>query len=83
MEVTVNLYGELRKYGKRPSFALRVPSSTSIASVLEFLKIPADEALSIVVNGAHVQRSYELTEADVVSLFSMSAFSQDLAPRPE
>ena len=82
MEVTVNLYGELRKYGSRPSLALRVPSGASVSDVLDFLKVPAEEPLAIVVNGLHMQRGHRLAEADVVSVFSMAAFGAEPPTAP-
>ena len=74
MEVTVNLYGEVRKYGKKAAFTLRVPAGTSVADVLAYLKVPETEPLAVVVNGAHVARAQPLAEDDVLSIFSMAAF---------
>ena len=79
MEVTVNLYGEVRKYGKKPAFTLRVPASTSVADVLAYLKLPEAEPMAVVLNGAHVGRSQPLAEDDVLSIFSMAAFGSDAA----
>ena len=76
MEVNVNLYGDVRKYGKKPAFALRVPAGLAVGDVLDYLKLPPDVPLAIVVNGVHEDRRYRLSDADVLSLFSMSAFSE-------
>ena len=77
MDVTVNLYGELRKYrasGKGASVSLRVPNGLMVRDVLDYLKIPAETPLSVVINGEHRGRDHRLTEGDVLSVFSMAAF---------
>lgn len=77
MEITVNLYGELRKHlapGKKPPIGLRVPAGMAVRDVLAYLKVPADAPISVVVNGEHRDRSHTLSEGDVVSVFSMAAF---------
>lgn len=86
MEVTVNLYGGLRKYlarGKKPTFALRVPAGMAVDDVLEYLKIPADEPISVVVNGAHRDRAWQLSDEDVLSVFDMGAFAEPPPSPPE
>jgi len=77
VEVSVNLYGEARKYGKKASFALRVPAGTSVADVLAYLKAPEAEPLAIVLNGMHVAPTHPLAEEDVLSIFSMAAFGAE------
>ncbi|HLG70804.1 MAG TPA: MoaD/ThiS family protein [Chloroflexota bacterium] len=86
MDVTVNLYGELRKYrapGKGSSVALRVPNGLTVRDVLEYLKIPSETALSVVVNGEHRDREHRLGEGDVLSVFSMAAFEPSPEPPSE
>jgi molybdopterin converting factor small subunit len=78
MEVTINLYGELRRHlapGKKPPIGLRVPAGLAVRDVLDYLKVPSDAPLSVVVNGEHQDRAYALSDGDVVSVFSMAAFS--------
>lgn len=77
MEVTVNLYGDARKYAAKTAFSLRVPSSTVVRNVLEYLKIPDDVPLAVVVNGLHRDRDYELDDLDVLSVFGMGAFASE------
>jgi len=77
VEVTGNLYGELRKDDKKATFTLGLPAGTSVSDVLDFLKVPAEEPVAIVVNGLHMQRSHRLADADVLSMFSMGAFGQE------
>ncbi len=77
MEVTVNLYGELRAYlpvGKPGAVALKVPTRTTVRDVLNYLRVPADLPLAVVVNGIHRDKDYRIVEADVLSVFSMAAF---------
>lgn len=79
MEVTVHLYGELRKHlapGKKPPMGLKVPAGMAVRDVLEYLKVPADAPLSVVVNGEHRDRTHMLSDGDVVSVFSMAAFGE-------
>lgn len=77
MDISVNLYGDLRKYrapGKGSTAALRVPNGLTVDAVLEFLKIPRNVPLAVVVNGEHQNRLHQLMDGDVLSVFSMSAF---------
>jgi hypothetical protein len=77
LEVTVNLYGDARKYlpqGKKPTFTLKVPAGMAASHVLDYLKIPADAPLAIVVNGVHQDRHCRLSDLDVLSVFGMEAF---------
>ncbi|MDE3076545.1 MAG: MoaD/ThiS family protein [Chloroflexota bacterium] len=77
MEVTVNLYGELRAYlpvGKPGAVRLRVPTRTTVRDLLNYLHVPADLPLAVVVNGAHRDKDYRVADADVLSVFSMAAF---------
>lgn len=79
MEVTVNLYGDARKYlarGKKPTFTLKVPAGMAVNDVLNYLKIPDDTPLAIVVNGVHQERDHELSDDDVLSVFGMEAFAE-------
>ena len=73
----MNLYGEARTClapGKKPVVALRVPTATTVQRVLDYLKLPPDMPLAIVVNGTHSGRDRDLADGDVISIFSMSAF---------
>jgi hypothetical protein len=82
VEVTVNLYGELRKYvqpGKQPTFSVGVAPGMAVKDVLEHLGVPGDFPVAVVVNGVHRYRQWQLSDHDVLSLFSMSAFAQSLA----
>jgi molybdopterin converting factor small subunit len=79
LEITVNLYGDLRQYraaGKSTSMVLRVPAGLTVAAVLDYLKIPTDRAVSVVVNGEHRGREHQLADGDVISMFSMAAFEE-------
>ena len=78
MEVTVNVYGDLRKHlsrGKKPTFTLKVPSGMVVADVLDYLKVPSDAPVAVVVNGVHGDRETRLAEEDVLSIFGMAAFA--------
>ena len=78
MEVTVNLYGELRKHlaGKKPPIGLRVPAGLAVRDVLEYLKVPGEAPVSVVVNGEHHDRDFRLSDGDVLSVFSMAAYAE-------
>lgn len=79
MEVTVSVYGELRKYlqpGKRSPFTLGVAPGMAVKDVLDHMGIPADFPLAVVVNGVHRYRQWQLRDGDVLSIFGMSAFGQ-------
>ncbi len=77
MEISVNLYGELRKFlapGKKASLGLRVPDGLTVRDVLDYLKVPRETAVAVVVNGEHRDRAHALLDGDVISVFSMAAF---------
>lgn len=78
MEVTVNLYGDLRKHlaGKKPPIGLRVPAGLAVRDVLDYLNVPGEAPLSVVVNGEHHDRDFRLSDGDVLSVFSMAAFGE-------
>jgi hypothetical protein len=79
VEVTVNLYGDLRKYlqpGKGSTFTLGVAPGMAVKDVLDHLGVPADFPVAIVVNGVHRYRQWQLADHDVLSLFSLGAFAQ-------
>ena len=83
MEVTVNLYGDLRKHlapGKRPPIGLKVPAGLAVSDVLDYLSVPGDKPVAVVVNGEHHDRAYRLSDGDVVSVFSMAAFAEGEPP---
>jgi molybdopterin converting factor small subunit len=48
----------------------------AVRDVLDYLKVPSDVPLSVVVNGEHHDRAYTLSDGDVVSVFSMAAFGE-------
>ena len=78
MEVHINLYGEVKSYlpaGKKSSFSLRVPEGTAVRDILDYLKVPAQAPLAVVVNGAHHDSFYRVVDSDVLSIFSMAAFA--------
>ncbi len=56
--------------------SLRVPAGLTVAAVLEYLKIPDDVSVAVVVNGEHRGRSHQLSDGDVLSIFSMAAFQE-------
>lgn len=75
----MNVYGEVRKYltpGRKPTFELRVPAGMAVNDVLDYLKVPEDLPVAVVVNGIHRSRAYRLAEADVLSVFPMTAFAE-------
>lgn len=79
MEVTVSLYGELRKYlqpGKGSPFTLGVAPGMAVKDVLDHMGVPADFPVAVVVNGVHRYRQWQLRDGDVLSIFGMSAFGQ-------
>ena len=79
MEVTVSLYGELRRYlqpGRDSTFPLGVGPGMAVKDVLDHLGIPGDYPVAVVVNGVHRYRKWQLRENDVLSIFGMSAFGE-------
>lgn len=48
---------------------MEFPEGTSLANLLEHLKIPENEAAILLVNGRNVSAGYKLAPHDVVSIF--------------
>ncbi|HUZ78268.1 MAG TPA: hypothetical protein VMV93_11880 [Chloroflexota bacterium] len=77
--MTVNLYGELRSYvpaGRPGPFSLKVPTRTTVRDILNYLRVPNDVPLAVVINGSHEDRDFRVAEDDVLSVFSMAAFRE-------
>ena len=72
MEVHVDLYVNLKKYapGGNSSFDVQLESGATVKTVLEILKIPADEKAIVLVNGRNADESNPLKEKDTITLYS-------------
>ena len=72
MKVHVDLYVNLKKYapGGNSSFDVQLESGATVKTVLENLKIPADEKAIVLVNGRNADESNPLKEKDTITLYS-------------
>ena len=72
MKVRVDLYVNLKKYAPSgdSSFEIQIESGATIKTVLEVLKIPAEEKLVILINGRNADESDRLKEKDTITLYS-------------
>jgi sulfur carrier protein ThiS len=72
MKVHVDLYVNLKKYapGGNSSFDVQLESGATVKTVLEILKIPADEKAIVLVNGRNADESNPLKEKDTITLYT-------------
>jgi sulfur carrier protein ThiS len=72
MKVHVDLYVNLKKYAPagESSFEIQLESGATVKTVLEVLKIPADEKAIVLVNGRNAIESKPLKEKDIITLYS-------------
>ena len=72
MKVNVNLYVNLKKYAPAgdSSFEIQLESGATVKTVLEILKIAADEKAIVLVNGRNAHESNPLNEKDTITLYS-------------
>jgi sulfur carrier protein ThiS len=72
MKVHVDLYVNLKKYAPEgdSSFEIQLESGATVKTVLEVLKIPAEEKTVVLVNGRNADESDPLREKDIITLYS-------------
>ena len=72
MKVHVDLYVNLKKYAPadESSFDIQLESGATVKTVLDMLKIPAEEKAIVLLNGRNADESDALKEKDTLSLFS-------------
>ncbi len=71
MQVTIKLYGNLRRYaeGRRETSALDVGEGTTIKALLESLGVPESGWWMAAVNDQVVEAETTLHEGDLVEVF--------------
>ena len=72
MKVRVDLYVNLKKYAPfgDSSFELQIEPGATIKTVLEVLKIPAEEKVVVLINGRNADESDPLKEKDTITFYS-------------
>jgi sulfur carrier protein ThiS len=72
MKVHVDLYVNLKKYAPADdsSFELQLEPGGTVKTILEVLKIPAEEKTVILINGRNANKSDRLKENDTLTLYS-------------
>ena len=68
MKVKVKLFASLRTFGPDEQ-VIDFPDSTTIDSVVDFLKIPRTIRLLMIVNGEHRPAGHHLQDNDELALF--------------
>jgi len=68
MIVEVRLFATFRE-SRFKDREMEFPEGTSLANLLENLKIPENEAAILLVNGRSASAKYKLAPQDVVSIF--------------
>ncbi len=71
MKITFRLFANLRSYSpdEGGSGELDLTEGSTVGSVTDFLKIPAEIEKVILVNGSHAKEDTELSEGDVITYF--------------
>ena len=72
MKVHVDLYVNLKKFAPADdsSFEIQLDAGATVKSVLEILKIPADEKAIVLINGRNANQSNPLKDKDTLTLYS-------------
>ena len=72
MKVHVDLYVNLKKYAPADdsSFGIQLEAGATVKTVLDMLKIPAEEKAIVLLNGRNADESSALKEKDTLSLYS-------------
>lgn len=72
MKVQVDLYVNLKKYAPADdsSFEIQLESGATVKTVLEVLKIPAEEKTVVLVNGRNADESDPLRGKDIITIYS-------------
>ncbi|VFQ44484.1 molybdopterin synthase/thiamin biosynthesis sulphur carrier beta-grasp [Desulfoluna butyratoxydans] len=71
MKLELKLFATLRPYlkGTCEDGTLEVPDNTTVADVIELLKLPEEQVRLIFVNGRHADRDRELCAGDRLGIF--------------
>jgi sulfur-carrier protein len=73
MEITVKLFATLQDWvpvgARENAFSLSLREGTTVAEVIQELKIPAEMKLIILVNSVHAGKDQVLHPGDVLALF--------------
>lgn len=72
MKLRVDLYVNLKKYAPSgdSSFEIQIEPGATIKTVLEVLKIPAEEKVVVLINGRNADESDPLKEKDTITFYS-------------
>ena len=68
MVVEVRLFATFRE-GRFNEKKLELPEGSSVSALLEYLKIPQEDAKILIVNGLAVSAEHKLSHHDVVAIF--------------
>lgn len=71
MKLEIKLFATLRPYmkGVCEDGSLEVADETTVANIVELLKLPDEQVRLVFVNGRHVGREHVLAEGDRVGIF--------------
>ncbi len=82
MQVTVTVFGELRRYlADSDTIQVEVPEEATVADVLAHLGVPADQVWMSAVNDLVVEADHPLTDGDRLEVFHPVGGGQE-AERP-
>ncbi len=72
MVINVKLFAMFRE-GRFDEKELELPQGSSLADLMEYLKIPEKDSKVLLVNGLSASVKDKLSDADVVAIFPMIA----------
>ncbi len=72
--IYVNLYGGLEKYSPekiRKGNRIKFNKIDTVQDIIDYYKIPDDEARVILLDGRHVKKSHQLSGGETLSIFPL------------
>ena len=80
MELEVKLVGRLKKYGQnklsednKVELKANRKEKLTVSDLINYLEIPPEQSMQVLVNGRDVRKDYELTSSDRVVFYNLVA----------
>ncbi|MFW5873505.1 MAG: MoaD/ThiS family protein [Bacillota bacterium] len=76
MEIEVKLVGRLKKYGQdklTDDNKVELKDNLTVNDLMEYLEIPPEQSIQVLVNGRDVRKDHKLTGGDRVVFYNLVA----------
>jgi len=80
MELEVKLVGRLKKYGQdklsednKVELKANRKEKLTVSDLINYLEIPPEQSMQVLVNGRDVRKDYELSSSDRVVFYNLIA----------